>query len=81
MPGMTGTELARQIKSEWPDLPIILATGYADLPNEEDPGWPRLSKPYQQDELAAAIVRVFELVVTNGNVVPLTRHGAHDRCS
>ena len=61
MPGMTGTELARQIRSRWPGLPVILATGYADLPNEEDPGWPRLPKPYQQDDLAAAIAQVFEL--------------------
>jgi CheY-like chemotaxis protein len=71
MPGMTGMELARQIRTHWPDMPVILASGYADLPNEEDPGWPRLSKPYQQDELAAAIARVFELVRSNGNVVPL----------
>ncbi len=71
MPGMTGTDLARQIRSHWPDLPVILATGYADLPNEEDPGWPRLSKPYHQGELAAAIARVFELAQAGGNVVPL----------
>jgi CheY-like chemotaxis protein len=71
MPGMTGTELARQIKSHWPDLPIILATGYADLPNEEDPGWPRLSKPYQQDVLAAEIARAFEPAQASGNVVPI----------
>jgi signal transduction histidine kinase/ActR/RegA family two-component response regulator len=71
MPGMTGSELARKIRSHWPDLPIILATGFADLANEEDPGWPRLSKPYQRDELAAAIARVFESVQPAGNVVPL----------
>jgi signal transduction histidine kinase len=58
MPGMTGTQLSRQIRRSWPDLPIILATGYADLPNGEDPGLPRLSKPYQQEELAAMIAQV-----------------------
>jgi signal transduction histidine kinase/ActR/RegA family two-component response regulator len=72
MPGMTGTELARQIRSHWPDLPVILATGYADLPNEDDPTWPRLSKPYQQDELATAIARVFELAQASGNIVRLS---------
>jgi len=71
MPGMTGSELARQIRSHWPDLPVILATGYADLANQEDPGWPRLAKPYQRDELTAAIARVFELMQAGGNVVPL----------
>jgi CheY-like chemotaxis protein len=71
MPGMTGTELARQIKSQWPNLPVILATGYADLPNEEDAEWPRLSKPYLQDDLAAAIARVFESIRATANIVPL----------
>ena len=31
MPKMTGTELAKVIKSEWPDIPVLLATGYADI--------------------------------------------------
>ena len=42
MPGMTGTQLSRLIRQSWPELPIILATRYADLPNGEDPGLPRL---------------------------------------
>ena len=69
MPGMTGAELARQIKQRWPELPVILATGYAELPNGEDPGLPRLSKPYLQDELAGQIARVMSAVPTN--VIPL----------
>jgi signal transduction histidine kinase len=71
MPGMTGSELARQIRLRWPDLPVILATGYADLPAEDAAGWPRLSKPYQRVELAAAIAHAFELVQAGGNVVAL----------
>jgi CheY-like chemotaxis protein len=58
MPGMSGTELARQIKQNWPTLPVILASGYGDLPNGEDPGLPRLSKPYRQDDLVAKIAQV-----------------------
>jgi signal transduction histidine kinase len=69
MPGMTGAELARQIKQTWPDLPIILATGYAELPNGEDPGLPRLSKPYMQAELTAQIANVITDVPSN--VIPL----------
>jgi signal transduction histidine kinase len=57
MPGMTGAELARQIRQVWPDLPIILASGYAELPNAEDPRLPRLSKPFLQDELATQIAK------------------------
>jgi signal transduction histidine kinase len=69
MPGMTGTQLSRQIRRNWPDLPIILATGYADLPNGEDPGLPRLSKPYQQEELSAMIAQVLGPVRPGGDNV------------
>ena len=69
MPGMTGSELARQIRQQWPSLPIILATGYAELPNGEDPGLPRLAKPYLQSELAAQIAKA--LAGTAANVIPL----------
>jgi signal transduction histidine kinase len=65
MPGMTGAELARQIKQAWPTLPVILATGYAELPNGEDPGLPRLSKPYLQDELAGQIAKVVAELAPN----------------
>jgi CheY-like chemotaxis protein len=69
MPGMTGTELARQVKQLWPSLPVILATGYAELPNGEDPGLPRLSKPYVQAEMAAQIANV--IAESGANVIPL----------
>ncbi|MCW2317331.1 PAS domain S-box-containing protein [Rhodoblastus acidophilus] len=55
MPGMTGCELAGKLQSLRPDLPIILATGYAELPAGRDPGLPRLAKPFRQDELIAAL--------------------------
>ncbi|HTB45284.1 MAG TPA: response regulator [Acetobacteraceae bacterium] len=72
MPGMTGTQLSRLIRQSWPELPIILATGYADLPNGEDPGLPRLSKPYQQEELSAMITQVLGPVRDEvDNVIPL----------
>ena len=32
MPAMTGLQLARSIQEKHPGLPIILATGYAELP-------------------------------------------------
>ena len=54
MPKMTGADLARQIAARRPGLPILLATGYAELP-AGDTGLPRLSKPFRQDALAAAV--------------------------
>jgi PAS domain S-box-containing protein len=56
MPHMTGAELATTISAHWPGVPIILATGYAELPSGLQPALPRLSKPYRQEALAEAIV-------------------------
>ncbi len=56
MPTMTGLQLAQCIHARFPGLPIILATGYAELP--VDPatlGIARLAKPCTQHEIAAAI--------------------------
>jgi len=55
MPGMTGTELARHARELRPNLPIILATGYADVPSSSVPGMVRLDKPYRIDKLGAMI--------------------------
>jgi len=71
MPGMTGVELARAIGQQWPALPVILATGYAELPSGGDLGLPRLSKPYQQDQLAAQIAQVVGPTVQATNVIPI----------
>ena len=70
MPGMTGAELARRIRAMSPDLPIVLATGYADLPTGETDtlALPRLAKPYRQDDLAQAIASVDKPL---SNVIPL----------
>ncbi len=58
MPKMTGVELARKIAARRRGVPIILATGYAELLAGEDEGLPRLSKPYRQEALAEAIASV-----------------------
>ena len=55
MPGMTGSELVSKIRAEKPELPVILATGYAELPPGEAEGIPRLAKPFRQQDLAEAI--------------------------
>lgn len=54
MPRMTGTELAEAIRAEWPNLPIVLATGYDELPGA-NAELPMLAKPFRQKELAQAI--------------------------
>lgn len=52
MPKMTGAELATRIHERWPNLPVVLATGYAELPSGEGGKLPKLSKPFSQSQLA-----------------------------
>jgi len=55
MPRMTGAQLMEQIHAEWPDLPVILATGYAELPGGIQLKTPKLSKPFTERDLAQAV--------------------------
>jgi signal transduction histidine kinase len=55
MPGMTGIELAREVRRQYPRLPILLATGFAELEGSEVVGVSRLAKPYTQTQLATEI--------------------------
>jgi CheY-like chemotaxis protein len=55
MPGMNGLDLATKIREVRPSLPIILATGYAELQAEDARGFTRLAKPYTQDQLTQAV--------------------------
>jgi len=61
MPGMTGIQLAEIVRSRRPDLPVLLATGYTDLPAGKLANLRRLSKPYQQAQLQAEIKKLLEL--------------------
>ncbi|MES5483827.1 PAS domain-containing protein [Bradyrhizobium sp. INPA03-11B] len=51
MPGMTGIELAVASREVRPQLVVLLATGYAELPDGTHVDLPRLAKPYHQDQL------------------------------
>jgi CheY-like chemotaxis protein len=55
MPGMNGFELAQRIKASHPRLPIVLATGYAELPADRSIEFGHLSKPYTAKDLAEAL--------------------------
>ena len=59
MPQMSGAQLIAAIQANWPDLPVILATGYAELPPDIDQGWQKLSKPFSEAELQQAIRKAF----------------------
>jgi FixJ family two-component response regulator len=72
MPGMSGVELACKTRELYPELPILFASGYADLEmfgdqlNEEVV----MKKPYRLAELAAR-VHALAASQTPANVVPI----------
>jgi CheY-like chemotaxis protein len=70
MSGMTGVQLAREIQEEWPNLPVLLATGYADVPPGPDANLIRLSKPFGQDALARAIAECLNRHTDTAKVLP-----------
>ncbi|MBX5000776.1 response regulator [Rhizobium lentis] len=56
MPGMTGAELARYLRSAFPNLPVILASGYVELTEDQGLGrMLRMTKPFTQEQLQAAM--------------------------
>ena len=56
--GMTGIELARTSARAWPEMSIILTSGYAGDDVDAalaDAPWPLVRKPYTSEQLAAAL--------------------------
>lgn len=60
MPGMTGVELARAVRSLRPSTPVLVISGYAELDGIATE-LPRLTKPFRQAELARMIAEVQEV--------------------
>jgi CheY-like chemotaxis protein len=60
MPQMTGLQLIEEIKIGWPNLPVVLATGFAELPRGIDPWQIILAKPFLQYELQQAVTAALE---------------------
>jgi signal transduction histidine kinase/CheY-like chemotaxis protein len=56
--GMSGIELARELKRLRPDLPVLLTTGYGGHDETTAHEFPVLRKPYAREDLAAALSRV-----------------------
>ena len=59
MPGMSGIELGQEIRLRYPDLPVILTSGYSHVLAEEGRhGFELLQKPYAAEELSRVLRRV-----------------------
>ena len=75
MPRMTGVQLAEVIAREWPDLPVIIATGYAEMESGVGANLPKLPKPFTQAELAAAMAELRIKPKSGGQIIRLRGNG------
>jgi CheY-like chemotaxis protein len=57
MPGMTGTELAREVQARWPGRPVLVISGFAEGEGVDE-DLPRLTKPFRQAELAQMMAEI-----------------------
>ena len=61
MPGMDGVALLREIKANWPGVPVILITAFASLDSAveamREGAWDYITKPFQIEELREVIAR------------------------
>jgi CheY-like chemotaxis protein len=65
MPGITGAELAREIKAQHPSLPVVLFSGLNEVPVDAHSADAFLSKLEGPDRLCKAIAAVL-----NGSTAP-----------
>ncbi|MGA0534221.1 PAS domain S-box protein [Hansschlegelia sp. KR7-227] len=56
MPEMTGLQLAERTRMMKPELPVIIASGFAELPKIAEAQILKLAKPFTQQALAEAIL-------------------------
>jgi PAS domain S-box-containing protein len=61
--GISGIELARKVRDRFPELPILLTTGYSEQVGAAH-GFPILQKPYEMDKLASALGSVLKLEIS-----------------
>jgi signal transduction histidine kinase len=59
MPGMTGAELAAKARIAAPEIRVVLASGYQEIPGEKQADWLRLRKPYMESDLIDLINRMY----------------------
>jgi PAS domain S-box-containing protein len=59
MPGMSGVELGREIRQRYPNLPLVLTSGYSHVLAEEGRhGFELLHKPYAVEDVSRVLRRV-----------------------
>jgi CheY-like chemotaxis protein len=61
--GISGLELAQKVRDRFPELPVLLTTGYSEQVSGQH-GFPVLQKPYELDSLAGALGKILKQEIT-----------------
>jgi CheY-like chemotaxis protein len=57
MPGMNGYELILEVERRHPGMPVLMVSGYSNLPDQAAHAVQQLAKPFSESQLAAALAR------------------------
>ncbi|HEY6896735.1 MAG TPA: sigma 54-interacting transcriptional regulator, partial [Rhodocyclaceae bacterium] len=64
MPGQSGLELLKHVKSQWPELPVIIMTAYSDLDSAvaafQGGAYEYLPKPFDVDQAVELVRRAID---------------------
>jgi DNA-binding NtrC family response regulator len=61
MPGMSGIELGKEVRRRYPNMPVLLTSGYSHVLAEEGRhGFELLQKPYSVEELSRTLRQVIK---------------------
>jgi DNA-binding NtrC family response regulator len=64
MPGKDGMSLLKEVKEKWPNIPVIVMSGYATTETVEQVSRTEaatfIAKPFTPDELVEAVAKVIE---------------------
>lgn len=72
MPGMTGFDLLKQVKVEWPEMVVIIMTGYGDAYGVKEAlllgADEYLSKPFKSQEVSLIVERAYWRLLSARNM-------------
>lgn len=72
MPGMTGFDLLKQVKAEWPGMAVIIMTGYGDAYSVKEAlllgADEYLSKPFKSQEVTMIVERAYWRLLSARNM-------------
>jgi signal transduction histidine kinase len=82
MPKMSGLEALREIRKQWPDLPVIIMTAHGTIPQAVETmkhgAVDFITKPFDMDQLKSVLDKALERKELSGEVLRLLADISHD---